>query len=121
MSSFTSPLRFEMVAGRLFELTEPFEYHVGAFPSERVITVPKGFLTDLASIPRFLWSVFPPDGEYAKAAVVHDYLYRYPSTSRQFADAVFDEAMGVLGVKPWKRWLITHAVRLFGGWYFGAS
>lgn len=119
MSSFTTPLRFEMVSGRLFELTEPFEYHVGEFPSEQVITVPKGFVTDLASVPRAFWPVFPPHGEYAKAAVVHDYLYRFPSTSREFADSVFDEAMGVLGVASWKRWLITTAVRLFGGRYFG--
>lgn len=119
MSSFTTPLRFEFVSGRLFELLEPFEYHIGAFPSEQVITVPKGFITDLASIPRPLWAVFPPDGEYAKAAVVHDFLYRFPSTSREFADSVFDEAMGVLGVAPWKRWLITKAVRTFGGRYFG--
>lgn len=71
MSSFTTPLRFELLGGRLFALTDPFEYHVGAYPGGTVIRVPKGFVTDLASIPRALWSVFPPDGDYAKAAVVH--------------------------------------------------
>jgi hypothetical protein len=39
------------------------------------IIVPRGFVTDLASIPRPLWSWLPPDGPWAKAAVIHDFLY----------------------------------------------
>src|SRR5262245_38142541 len=38
-------------------------------------TVPAGFVTDLASIPRIFWSALPRDGEYAYAAILHDYLY----------------------------------------------
>lgn len=37
-------------------------------------TVPKGFVTDLASVPSVFWSVLRPDGEYAYAAILHDYL-----------------------------------------------
>lgn len=47
------------------EVNEPF-----------TITVPKGFLTDLASIPKFLHGIFTPDGDYSAAAVVHDFLYQ---------------------------------------------
>ena len=36
------------------------------------VTVPTGFVTDFASIPRIFWSALRPDGEYAYAAVVHD-------------------------------------------------
>ncbi|MDI5166053.1 DUF1353 domain-containing protein, partial [Salmonella enterica subsp. enterica serovar Montevideo] len=34
-----------------------------------VIEVPVGFVTDLATVPRIFWSLLPPDGEYAKAAI----------------------------------------------------
>jgi len=39
------------------------------------ITVPAGFDTDYASIPRIFWPIYPPDGEYAPAAILHDFLY----------------------------------------------
>lgn len=39
------------------------------------IVVPEGFITDFASIPRFLWSIYPPTGRYQEAAVIHDWLY----------------------------------------------
>lgn len=39
------------------------------------IVIPEGFETDLASVPRFLWSVFPPFGNFILASLVHDYLY----------------------------------------------
>lgn len=41
-----------------------------------VIIVPKGFRTDFASTPRFLYPIFPPTGAWTKAAVVHDFLCR---------------------------------------------
>ena len=37
-----------------------------------VISVPVGYVTDLASVPRILWSVFPPHGRYAKATIIHN-------------------------------------------------
>lgn len=42
------------------------------------IDVPKGFLTDFASVPRFLWWAIPTtDGQYDAPAVVHDYAVRF--------------------------------------------
>ncbi len=57
------------------------------------VTVPVGFVTDFASIPRALWSVLPRDGDYVWAAVVHDYLYWEQRTSKADADNVLDAAM----------------------------
>ncbi|EAA2596645.1 hypothetical protein DNM18_25345, partial [Salmonella enterica subsp. enterica] len=37
-----------------------------------VIEVPKGFITDHATIPRIFWILLPPDGRYAKAAIIHE-------------------------------------------------
>jgi Protein of unknown function (DUF1353) len=42
--------------------------------STEIITVPKGFVTDLTSIPRFFWSAFSKTGPYMSAAILHDFL-----------------------------------------------
>ena len=54
----------------------------------RYIHIPKGFEWDLSSVPRFLWGVLPPDGDFELASLIHDYLYiTKPSwSSRKFAD-----------------------------------
>lgn len=39
------------------------------------VKVPKGYVTDGASIPRIFWIFFPPNKpQYLAASVVHDYL-----------------------------------------------
>lgn len=78
------------------------------------VTVPKGFVTDFASIPQLFWSALRPDGEYAYAAVIHDYLYWYPKTTRQNADLIFLLAMKEFGVSSWVANPIHQAVRRFG-------
>ena len=39
------------------------------------ITVPKGFVTDLASVPRAMWWAIAPF-DVARAAIIHDLLYK---------------------------------------------
>jgi len=39
------------------------------------ITVPKGFVTDLASVPRAMWWLIAPF-DVARAAIIHDLLYK---------------------------------------------
>lgn len=51
-----------------------------------VITIPKGFKYDLSSSPRFLWSILPPDGDFAIGALIHDYLYENKLYTRKFND-----------------------------------
>lgn len=114
MSSFTTPADLRMLDNYQWELLASFEYHVGDFPSEEVITVPAGTVTDLASVPRLLWAIFPPHGVWAKAAIIHDYLYSNAIKSKAFADLTFLEAMKVLGVPPWRRKLMYLAVHYFG-------
>lgn len=114
MSSFTTEADLRFVGSYTFELLSPFEFHVGAYPSNDVIRVPAGFLTDLASVPQILWNLVPPHGKYAKAAIVHDYLYSFGIGTKEYADNVFLEGMTVLGVPKWKRMVMYTAVRLFG-------
>jgi hypothetical protein len=98
---------------RLFKLLSIFRYR----SSLGVITVPKGFITDGASIPRIFWSLLGPFGPYFQAAIVHDYLYsdRNQSITRDTADHIFKEAMFNSGLDWPRREAIYHAVRIFGG------
>ena len=82
------------------------------------ICVPVGFKTDLASIPRPLWFIVPPDGSYTPAAVVHDYLYRTGLTDRATADRIFIEAMKHCGTWKVVRGAIYATVRAFGWMFF---
>lgn len=41
-----------------------------------VITVEEGFITDLCSVPQFLWWLFAPYGPYVLAYIIHDWLYK---------------------------------------------
>src|SRR5215217_6020711 len=52
----------------------------------QAVTVPEGFVTDFASIPRVFWSALRPDGLYTYPAIVHDYLYWEQTVTREVAD-----------------------------------
>ena len=118
MSKFTTPAVQEMLGDNRRRLVEPFELRQTERPDD-VIYVPEGYVTDLASVPRILWSVFPPHGRYAKAAIIHDWLYVYALRSKLEADKIFLDAMCVLGVPRWRRVLMYAAVRLFGRGNYG--
>jgi len=117
-SYFSSPVWLEQNNdGKTWTVVESFNYYSELL--NNVITVPKGFKTDLASIPRFLWSLgFAPFGKYTDAAIVHDYLYTLQPCPRKDADRVLLEAMEVLGVGRFQMYTIYQAVRLFGGFYW---
>lgn len=81
----------------------------------QAVEVPTGFVTDFASIPPIFFSVLRPDGEYAYAAVIHDYLYWTQMRPREEADEIFKLAMQDLKVDSVKLTPIYEAVRHFGG------
>ena len=80
------------------------------------LTVPKGFTTDLASVPRLPGAYLVFNGKARRSAVLHDYLYseRYP---RAWADSVFLSAMKN-EVGAIRRRMMYWAVRLGGGAYY---
>lgn len=83
----------------------------------RVITVPVGFVTDFASVPRQLPFAYALYGSTANAsAVVHDYLVRRSQVRWKRAAQVFLEAMEAEGVSWWKRIPMYLGVRLAGLW-----
>jgi hypothetical protein len=120
MSSFTDPLIVQIeqreISGRgLARLVEPFDFHVGSYPSRDVISIPIGFQTDFCSIPRFAMPFFPILGRAAKAAVVHDFLITQGKRTHHQCDQIFLEAMRVLNVPRVRRLIMYLAVRIH--WY----
>jgi len=83
--------------------------------NEFYIKIPKGFITDFASVPRIFWSFLPPVGRYIKPAVLHDYLYRYTKFNRKICDNIFLETMRDMKVPLYQRLLLYLGVRI-GGW-----
>lgn len=114
MSSFTEPLTVTKISGKMWRVERGFEFYVGSEDSGARISVPEGFETDFASVPRIFWTILPPDGEYTQAAVLHDYLYNTKKFSRKYSDDIFLMAMEALGVALWKRNIMYRAVRMFG-------
>ena len=94
-----------------WQLLAPLVYQVSAVET---YTVPAGFRTDLASIPRIFFLTTPPIGAYDQAAVLHDWLYNTQAISRAQADGIFRQAMMTSGVGWYTRTKMYVAVRIFG-------
>lgn len=132
MSSFTAfsaplDIRYDKEASAIlgadhWRVTKEFRYFIGGKDTQQWITVPAGYLTDGASVPRIFWSMIPPWGAYGQAAVVHDLLCEYLSIvdhgrpkliTRRRCDEIFSEAMAVLGVPSSTLLLIAEGVALY--------
>lgn len=125
MSLFTDPgLKVNFVDGDgTAILLEPIRYEIGAKGSADWLTVPVGFKTDGASVPRPLWAIMPPWGsKVSKAAIVHDFLIdelragRAPASvpNRAAADREFALALRALGVASARVSILYAAVRGYG-------
>lgn len=77
------------------------------------VTVPAGFITDLASIPQLFRNILDVNGPSRRAAVLHDWLYCVQSMSRKEADQVFLTALKSEGV-GWLSHVYYRAVRIGG-------
>lgn len=114
MSSFTDHLVVSPLPdGKHWVVRKEFYYYIDSEDGER-ITVPVGFITDFASIPRPFWFILPKWEKYGSAAVIHDYLYCTKEKSKSEADKLFLDGMKVLGVGEWERNSMYWSVRFFG-------
>lgn len=98
---------------------EPITYYTEKYGE--TITVPKGFITDLASVPRVIWWLIPNDGRHIiEGSVVHDWLYANAGEipgwkySRTQANFVLREAMREQGASRWERFVVWAALQAFG-------
>lgn len=82
------------------------------------IKIKKGFVSDLASIPRIMWFILPPFGRYTEASVVHDYLYFNAELPRKKCDEIFFILMLRNNVDYYTAKILFYTVRLFGWMYY---
>ncbi len=118
--STTNPSLTWCTLKRVWVLKEPITIWFVTDSGDRLtFTVPVGFETDLASIPRLCRSFIPQVGAHILAAIVHDWCYRNPSMiwmAKEDADLLFRKGMEQAGVGRLKRSLMYGGVK-----YFGAS
>ena len=104
---------------------------VGVDVTGSKITVKKDFVTDLASVPRVCWAFIAP-WDVARAAIVHDLLYKsirqyradggddkdVISKAKKASDDIFHMDMkdAEPSVAGWKIAAAYYAVRMFGRW-----
>lgn len=81
--------------------------------------IERGFESDGASIPRFLWRLESPYGPLLEPAIPHDYRYVMKLGERKDADRYFREGMKVTAVDKWKHPLIYQGIRRLGGGGWG--
>lgn len=125
MSNFLTSLDVVLVdynaaSGRgLWELQSPLIYNSQI--ADLVITVPTGFKTDFASVPRVPIAFLLLGDSASAPAALHDFLYSTGILSRTLSDAVFREAALATGVPLWRANLLWAGVRLWGGGRYGAQ
>ena len=95
-----------------YRLTAPFVYP----GRDQTFTVPAGFVTDLASVPRALSALVPIAGRHDRAAIVHDFLCTAldggtPIVDAVDTDGIFRRILRELGVPLVLRWLFWTGVR----------
>jgi hypothetical protein len=112
---------------RTFELTEDIKL---VLPDKHYITIPKGFKTDLISVPSWLWSIFKPIDKAFLGDLVHDYLWvnrvdeikRFEGNiykARKYSDDVRLQIRKQLAPRKVLKNYITHYfLRIFGGLYY---
>lgn len=116
-----SPLTMTKIGPYRWVLADDLWFFSTRYPG--IFIVPRGFQTDLASIPRALWAVFPKVGRHDRAAVIHDAAYGHALMTRggrrihaiqHVADNLFEEILKIEGVPTVPRWMMVTAVRRFG-------
>lgn len=106
-------IKLEYIQGskKKWKVIEPISVQLS---SGDYVTIPKGMITDLSSVPRFLWSLFPPYGNFLIASLVHDYMYIYNSEPRHIADKEMLFISNKYNKNKLDNYLRYIAVRLFG-------
>lgn len=76
--------------------------------------VPKGFVSDGASVPRIFWWVMTPTGVLFEASVLHDFLYESAWGTKGTADKAFYRTARRYGAGKLKARLAYMLVNMFG-------
>ena len=88
--------------------------------SLRTFNIPKGFVTNFATTPKFIHWLYPPRGKWDRAALLHDYFcnvnnrYLVLEEGKKVCDKLFLEIMKEDGVNLVTRTIFYNFVRLTG-------
>ena len=114
------------VKDRIFYLGEDMEI---VMSDGRTILIPKGFETDLSSIPQIFWGVFKPFDKGLLGDLIHDYLWEDKmSETLYFDNAYIAQKFADEERLKWrnklapelkiKNWLTHKVLRIFGARYY---
>lgn len=114
-TAFLSPVCIKPYKGYLYHTC----YDINIKIEDNVYTIPNGFKTDLASIPRIAWQVMTPaHSSLIRPAIVHDWFYRKTCDfNRKDTDLIFYHMLRNDGVGLFRASIMYYAVRLWG-WNF---
>lgn len=113
MSSFTEDPVLTLLKKRRVKVYKTFTFYYKDKDGESV-TIPEGYISDGATIPRIFWIFFPPIDDYAKAAIVHDYMYEHAIKTKKEADRALLNGMLALKEPKWKCYLFYWCAVLVG-------
>jgi hypothetical protein len=120
-ATFLTPLRAEQIGSHRWLLIDDLQFYSEKY--QGVFIAPRGFQSDLASVPNILGSLIPKTGAYNPVAVIHDAGYMHAlvtkngiriHTVKHVADNLFAEGLKAVGVGFLRRRMMTRMVRLFG-------
>ena len=126
MSRFLTSLRIRRLEdnshdGRgTWKLLSPLKFQSDVL--DRIVVVPRGFVTDLASTPRMPFAYLLAGGIAHAAAVCHDYAYSggIADIDREQADKLLQEAAVQCGASSFQAWILYAGVRIGGGSHWKA-
>lgn len=80
------------ISARKYELVEDYECYWNDSGVVHRLLVPKGNISDGASIPRMFWGLIGlrPDGLIRAGALIHDYLYAYEGALPEGAHSTYE-------------------------------
>jgi hypothetical protein len=115
-SSAQSAICITPLHGYHYLTCNDYTFYLDAIP----YTIPAGFDTDLASIPRIVWPIMSPaKSELMEAAIIHDWLYKETCYfTREETDVIFYDMLRANGTPRWQASIMYYAVRTFGGAYY---
>ena len=113
MSAFKTSISISPVdgQGRFWRVGRALSYKSDLLG--RTLTVKRGFICDLNSMPRLSW-VVSPKTDYPAAGAQHDWGYRDRHLTQEEADGVYREALIVLGMSKARANVRYYALRTFG-------
>ena len=109
-ASIAAPSLRPFVDGRHWVLERDLTFRYGTY----ALTVPAGFITDLASVPNAARLIRSPVGTYNRAAIIHDWIYWTGLCEQADADRIFLLAIRSSGSSDRVSRQVYRAVYYFG-------